>query len=62
MNFFIKSESGGTYISSGINEALKLIEEKYPPAAWNIYSIYASDGDNWTEDNERAVIAVKEYM
>ncbi|MDR3593213.1 YeaH/YhbH family protein [Clostridium sp.] len=57
--FFHKSESGGTYISSGINEALKVIEEKYPPAAWNIYSIYASDGDNWSEDNERAVIAVK---
>src|SRR5471030_2215543 len=48
--FFHKSESGGTYISSGINEALKLIAEKYSPAAWNIYSIYASDGDNWSED------------
>lgn len=57
--FFHKSESGGTYISSGINEALSLIEEKYPPSAWNIYSIYASDGDNWSEDNEKAVIAVK---
>lgn len=57
--FFHKSESGGTYISSGINEALKLIEEKYPVAAWNVYSIYASDGDNWSEDNERAVMAVK---
>lgn len=58
--FFHKSESGGTYISSGINEALKLIEEKYPPTTWNIYSIYASDGDNWSEDNEKAIIAVKD--
>ena len=57
--FFHKSESGGTYISSGINEALKVIEEKYPVSAWNIYSIYASDGDNWSEDNERAIEAVK---
>ena len=57
--FFHKSESGGTYISSGINEALKVIEEKYPVSAWNIYSIYASDGDNWSEDNERAIKAVK---
>ena len=40
--FFHRSESGGTYISSGINEALALIEEKYPIAAWNIYPIYAS--------------------
>lgn len=57
--FFHKSESGGTYISSGIKEALKVIEEKYPVSAWNIYSIYASDGDNWSEDNERAIEAVK---
>ena len=57
--FFHRSESGGTYISSGINEALSLIEEKYPIAAWNIYPIYASDGDNWSEDNERAVKAVQ---
>ncbi|ETI89244.1 MULTISPECIES: YeaH/YhbH family protein [Clostridium] len=57
--FFHKSESGGTYISSGINEALKVIEDKYPAAVWNIYPIYASDGDNWSEDNEKAITAVK---
>lgn len=57
--FFHKSESGGTYISSGINEALSVIEEKYPVASWNIYPIYASDGDNWSEDNEKAISAVK---
>ena len=54
-----ESESGGTYISSGINEALKVIEDKYPAAVWNIYPIYASDGDNWSEDNEKAITAVK---
>lgn len=57
--FFHKAESGGTYISSGINTALKLVEEKYPPTMWNIYPIYASDGDNWSEDNERAINSVK---
>lgn len=58
--FFHKAESGGTYISSGINLALELIKEKYPPEVWNIYPVYASDGDNWTEDNERAIRAVNE--
>lgn len=58
--FFHKAESGGTYISSGINTALKLVKEKYPPEMWNIYPIYASDGDNWSEDNERAMASVKE--
>lgn len=58
--FFHKAESGGTYISSGINEALKLVKEKYPPEMWNIYPVYASDGDNWSEDNERAMKSVRE--
>lgn len=58
--FFHRSESGGTYISSGINAALSVIKEKYPASAWNIYPIYASDGDNWSEDNERAIKAVNE--
>ena len=58
--FFHKAESGGTYISSGLNLALDLIKEKYPPEVWNIYPVYASDGDNWTEDNEKAMNAVNE--
>ena len=58
--FFHKAESGGTYISSGLNLALDLINESYPPGMWNIYPVYASDGDNWTEDNEKAIKAVKE--
>ena len=58
--FFHKAESGGTYISSGVRLALDLIKEEYPPEVWNIYPVYASDGDNWTEDNERAMKAVKE--
>ena len=56
--FFHKAESGGTYISSGLN--VDLIKEKYPPEMWNIYPVYASDGDNWSEDNERAITALKE--
>lgn len=57
--FFHKAESGGTYISSGLNLALDVIEKNYPPSMWNIYPVYASDGDNWTEDNEKAMTAVK---
>ncbi|MDD6794318.1 MAG: sporulation protein YhbH [Clostridiaceae bacterium] len=58
--FFHKAESGGTYISSGLNLALDLIHEKYSPDMWNIYPVYASDGDNWTEDNEKAIKAVND--
>jgi sporulation protein YhbH len=53
--FFHKVESGGTYISSGYTKALEIIDEKYNPAIWNIYAFHVSDGDNWSEDNDRAV-------
>lgn len=55
--FFHKAESGGTYISSGLNKALELIEKRYNPAYWNLYAFYVSDGDNWSEDNIKAVEA-----
>ncbi|MDA3730634.1 sporulation protein YhbH [Niameybacter massiliensis] len=54
-DFFHRGESGGTYISSGYEKALQVIEERYPPDAWNIYAFHCSDGDNWGEDNDRAV-------
>ncbi|CAB1262474.1 sporulation protein YhbH [Clostridium sp. WLY-B-L2] len=53
--FFHKVESGGTYISSGLQKALETIEENYNPAYWNVYTFYVSDGDNWSEDNARAL-------
>lgn len=53
--FFHKVESGGTYMSSGYQRTLELIEQRYSPAFWNIYAFHASDGDNWTDDNDRAV-------
>ncbi len=58
--FFHKVESGGTYISSGLNKALEVIEENYNPAYWNVYTFYVSDGDNWDEDNENALKAAKD--
>ncbi len=58
--FFYKAESGGTYISSGYKKTLEIIWERYNPAYWNIYAFHVSDGDNWVEDNERAVKAADE--
>jgi sporulation protein YhbH len=53
--FFHKGESGGTFISSGYEKALQVIGERYPASNWNIYAFHCSDGDNWDEDNDRAV-------
>lgn len=59
-DFFHKAESGGTYISSGYEKALNIIEERYNPSVWNIYAFHCSDGDNWGEDNEKAIKYAKE--
>jgi len=60
LDFFHKVESGGTYISSGLNKALEVIDKRYNPDYWNVYVFYVSDGDNWQEDNERAIKAAKD--
>ena len=59
IDFFHKVESGGTYISSGLNKALEIIDKRYNPEYWNVYVFYVSDGDNWQEDNEKAIEAAK---
>lgn len=58
-DFFHKGESGGTYISSGYEKALEIIEKRYNPEVWNVYAFHCSDGDNWTEDNQKAVEMAK---
>ncbi|MCB0195141.1 MAG: DUF444 family protein [Anaerolineae bacterium] len=45
--FYHLREGGGTRISSAYNLCNKIIEERYPPAEWNIYPFHFSDGDNW---------------
>ena len=58
--FFHKVESGGTFISSGYKLALEVIEQRYSPELWNIYAYHASDGDNWSEDDEKAIQFAKD--
>jgi len=60
--FFHKVESGGTFISSGYLKALEIIEKRYNPELWNIYVFHCSDGDNWSEDNSRAVSALQKLV
>lgn len=53
--FFATTTGGGTYISSAYEKALQVVDEKYPASDWNIYPFYFSDGENWEDDNKRAV-------
>jgi sporulation protein YhbH len=58
--FFHKGESGGTFISSGYNKALDIVQARYHPSLWNIYAFHCSDGDNFDSDNPAALRAAKE--
>ncbi len=53
--FFATTTGGGTYISSAYEKALEVVDADYPAAQWNIYPFYFSDGENWEDDNKRAV-------
>lgn len=60
--FFTKGESGGTICSSAYLKALELINQKYPPANYNIYPVHFSDGENMSTDNEACLKLVQELM
>ena len=51
--FFHSPETGGTVVSTALDEMRKVIADRYDPSAWNIYAAQASDGDNTASDNER---------
>jgi sporulation protein YhbH len=57
--FFSKGESGGTRCSSAYRLALEIIDQRYPPADYNIYPFHFSDGDNLPSDNEACLGAVR---
>jgi uncharacterized sporulation protein YeaH/YhbH (DUF444 family) len=61
--FFHLRESGGTKISSAYELCAKLIDEKYPASAWNVYPFHFSDGDNWSgRDTERCVELLQQQI
>ena len=53
--FFRGTETGGTVISTALDEMLKVVRDRYSPADWNIYAAQASDGDNFHDDMPRCL-------
>ncbi|MCC5976576.1 MAG: YeaH/YhbH family protein [Salinarimonas sp.] len=51
--FFYSRETGGTIVSTALEEMRRVVAERYPPEEWNIYAAQASDGDNTSSDNPR---------
>lgn len=55
--FFSRSTGGGTLISPALRKVEEVIEDRYHPNTWNIYTFHASDGDNWPSDVEKSIDA-----
>jgi uncharacterized sporulation protein YeaH/YhbH (DUF444 family) len=53
--FFYSRETGGTVVSTALEEMIKIAKERYPTDGWNIYAAQASDGDNYGGDSARCV-------
>jgi uncharacterized protein len=51
--FFHSRETGGTIVSTALEEMLRVVRARYSPDNWNIYAAQASDGDNYSEDSDR---------
>lgn len=61
--FFQLGESGGTKVSSVYQLCLDIIASRYQPVRWNIYPVHFSDGDNWSDaDNRRTVEILQEIL
>jgi len=60
--FFTSKESGGTIVSTCLEEMMKNIKDKYDPADWNIYAAQASDGDNVSDDTPICIDLLKNHI
>jgi hypothetical protein len=52
--FFQVRGSGGTVASTAFNTVVDIIDSRYDPSQYNIYMFYASDGENFRDDHDRA--------
>jgi uncharacterized sporulation protein YeaH/YhbH (DUF444 family) len=60
--FFHSTVSGGTKVSSALEELLAVAAARYRVEDWNIYVAQASDGDNLSSDNPRTVGLMEERI
>jgi uncharacterized protein len=60
--FFHSRETGGTLVSTALEEMRRVVADRYPPADWNIYAAQASDGDNASGDSQRTARLLTEEI
>lgn len=52
--FFQVRGSGGTVASTAFDVVSQAISDRYDPSQYNIYMFYASDGENFRDDHDKA--------
>ncbi len=57
--FFHSRESGGTVVSTALEEMARIVQDRFPGNEWNIYAAQASDGDNLPMDNPTTINLLK---
>ena len=60
--FFEATATGGTVVSTALEEMKKVIDARYPPRDWNIYAAQASDGHNVSEDMHQCVTLLEQDL
>jgi uncharacterized sporulation protein YeaH/YhbH (DUF444 family) len=58
--FFQVRGSGGTVASTAFGTINDIIKDRYDPSQYNVYLFYASDGENFRDDHDRATSALAE--
>jgi uncharacterized sporulation protein YeaH/YhbH (DUF444 family) len=53
--FFYARETGGTIVSTALDEMASVIAARFPATHWNIYAAQASDGDNTPSDTAKTI-------
>jgi len=57
--FFTDPRTGGTIVSSALNQMIGIQQARYPASAWNIYVAQASDGDNSASDTPKSCVLLQ---
>src|SRR5215468_7214321 len=60
--FFRSTETGGTVVSTALEEMRRIVQERYPLEDWNIYAAQASDGDNYSGDSETCTRLLRDEL
>lgn len=60
--FFYGQETGGTIVSTALEEMKRIIKARYPVDDWNIYGAQASDGENFGNDSAKCEQLLDQFL